>query len=145
MFEKFLSLLERIAVALESASDPEPNKVTRPRGRPAKGETPANPEQQAAAQSASAGVAAAATVATPSATASTTDPVVEKVITLQQVADAIIDLANNHSRDAAVAILAANNVKKVPELKPEQFKGVLDAVAKAKAPQTPPSGSAGLF
>lgn len=108
----------------------------KPRGRPAAGET----NGVAVDPSAAAAAAPAASTATPAANfAAATTPAAERAAivtapTLQQVADAIIDLANNHSRDAAVAILTKYGVKKVPELKPENFTAVLADVAKAKAP-----------
>jgi len=146
MFEKFLSILERIAVALENGTGEQAAPAPSTRGRKAKGEVngvAVSPEQLAAAaaaaapaasQTAQVSQAAAATAAAPAAAATVAEKPVEVVPTLQQVADAIIDLANNHSRDAAVGILAKFNVKKVPELKPEQFASVLAAVAAAKAP-----------
>jgi CCR4-NOT transcriptional regulation complex NOT5 subunit len=71
------------------------------------------------------------------------EPKVVTQLTLQQVADAIIALANSPTggRDKAVAILTKYGVKKVPELKPENFEAVLADVAAANAP----SGAAGLM
>jgi hypothetical protein len=137
-FTKLHNVLERIATALEGGAKPaaaEPAK--RSPGRPAKGEGAPNPEQLAAAPAAS--TAAATVTGTTSAPADKLPPVV-KDVTLAQVADAIIDLANNHSRDAAVKILSDAGVKRVPELKPEQYADVLAAVAKAKAPISASSG-----
>lgn len=134
MLEKFYEVLLRIAVALEGGADVtgEPKK---PRGRPAKGETtPPTTEQLASAQSAAA-ASTAQTAAAVTAVGSATvgDKPVITAPTLQQVADKITDLANA-DRAKAVAILAAHGVKKVPELKPEQFESVLKAIALATAP-----------
>lgn len=134
-FTKLHNVLERIAVALEGGAKVDAAETAGPkrgRGRPAAGEsTPPTEAQTANAQSA----AAASTISTATAvTSAGAEKPVDKVPTLQQVADAIIDLANNVSRDKAVAILAKYNVKKVPELKPEQFATVLADVAAAKAP-----------
>lgn len=109
------------------------------RGRPAAGETngvAVDPTAAAASAPAASSVAApAATAAAPASvsTAAVSDKVAT-VPTLQQVADKIIDLANNHSRDKAVAILAKYGVKKVPELKPADFAAVLLDVEAAKVP-----------
>lgn len=110
------------------------------RGRPAAGETngvAVDPTAAAASAPAASSVAApAATVAAPASvsTAAVSDKPVITQPTLQQVADKIIDLANNHSRDKAVAILTKYGVKKVPELKPADFANVLIDVAAATAP-----------
>lgn len=115
---------------------------TATRGRKAAGEAEGKAqtvtEVAATAQSAPAAAAGAvtspATVVTQPTTASEPKVVTQK--TLQQVADAIIALANSPTggRDKAVAILAKYNVKKVPELKPETFDAVLADVAAANAP-----------
>lgn len=53
--------------------------------------------------------------------------------TLQKVADAIIDLANNVSREAAVSVLTKYGAQKVPQIKKEDFPAVLVDVATLKA------------
>lgn len=50
------------------------------------------------------------------------------VVTMKQTADAIVDLANNYSRDAAVDILKAAGVQRASELKPDAIPGVFNAV-----------------
>lgn len=52
--------------------------------------------------------------------------------TLQKVADAIIDLANTVSREAAVKILAKYGASKVPQIKSSDFAAVLADVAAGK-------------
>lgn len=61
------------------------------------------------------------------------------VTTAKEVADAVIGLANNVSRDAAVAVLTQFGVKVISELKPAQYADVLAAV---KAAQTVPAPAA---
>lgn len=141
-FTKLHNVLERIAVALEGGAETAvgavEGAVKRGRGRPAKGEGAVSDPSLAAAAAPAASTAAIAAV--------TTAPVpngaegvgpVTITVTLQKVADAIIDLANNYSRDTAVAILKANGAGKVPELKPESYAKVLaetlTAIAAAKA------------
>lgn len=51
----------------------------------------------------------------------------------KQVADAVLDLANNKSRDVAVAILTKFKAGRVSELKPENYAEVLQLVAAASA------------
>lgn len=105
------------------------------RGRPAKGESAPSPEQLAASV-AGASTASAAPAATNAGSVAPAEKPVIIAPTLQQVADAIIALANsaNGGRDKAVAILTKYGVKKVPELKPENFQAVLDDVKAASAP-----------
>lgn len=114
--------------------------AARGRGRPAKGETSAVASDPSAAAAAatpasSAAIAAVTTAPVPAGLEGTVPVTI--TVTLQKVADAIIDLANNHSRDTAVAILKANGASKVPELKPESFAKVLAetlaAIAASKA------------
>src|SRR5487761_706319 len=106
---KLLAVLERIATALENGAkdvvaDVESAGTRRGPGRPKSTTT-------------AAATAAAVAAAQPAASAQPAPDAVPQP-TLQQVADAIIDLANNVSRDKAVAILTKFGVKKVPELKP---------------------------
>lgn len=129
------------AEAMAGGAEAAPKKT---RGRPAAGEVngvAVNPET-AAASAPAASTAAAAVSTTPAAQAAlaagvngeaTLAPVVTEA-TQQQVADAIIALANNGSREKAVAILTKHGVKKVPELKKEQFAAVLADVRAASAP-----------
>lgn len=140
-YEVAVTAAERFATFL-LGNDPAPT-TAKPRGRPAKGESNGvalpSPEQLAAAVSTATSAAAASTAQTAlAATSAGANAQADKPVlvqpTLQQVADAIIDLANNHSRDKAVAILTKYGVKKVPELKPENFVAVLADVATAKAP-----------
>lgn len=148
------ALLEHAKALLHHAASNGGEKAPSTRGRKAVGEVNGvaqTPEQLAAAvasaQPATAGVTASAgapaTAATQQTTVSELPPVVVQ-ITLQQVADAIIGLANSADggRDKAVSILTQFGVKKVPELKAEQYAAVLEAV-KAKA-AAPVSASAGL-
>lgn len=51
----------------------------------------------------------------------------------KQVADAVLDLANNKSRDVAVAILTKFKAGRVSELKPENYAAVMALVAEANA------------
>jgi len=142
MIEKFLSLFERLVVALENQSagegDPTQAAPKRGRGRPAKGEAPAETATTPVSAPSSTTSASVVTTPAPAAEAPSTPATELAAIavqpTLQKVADAIIDLANNVSRDKAVAILTKYGVKKVPELKPENFAAVLKDVEAAKAP-----------
>lgn len=89
--------------------------------------------------------ASAPTVAATAAAGTASDvPVVKTAKTLQQVADKIVALVNSPTggRDKAVAILTKYGVKKVPELKPEQFDAVWVDLEAAEAPA---SGAASLF
>jgi hypothetical protein len=61
------------------------------------------------------------------------------------VADAIIDLANTVSRDAAVSVLKKFGAEKVPQLKPANFADVLADVAVLKAGGTLATASSGLM
>ena len=92
-------------------------------------ETPAAVTTAAPAQT-----AAPAANTTVAAAPAASDPPVVTQPTLQQVADAIINLANTVSRDKAVAILQKYGASKVPELKPEVFAAVLADVKVASAP-----------
>lgn len=132
---------QHFAVFLIGEGEAVVNKV---RGRKASGEAEGKAQtvEQIAATNATATVAATATAAvTPATTAAlasstAAEPKVVTQPTLQQVADKIIELANSPTggRDKAVAILTKFKVKKVPELKPEDFAAVLDDVAAANAP-----------
>lgn len=129
------------AAALVSGGAETVTSAPRTRGRKAAGEEGGKAltaEQIAAASAApSASTAATAQPAVTSAAAvATADKPVVTQPTLQQVADGIIAYANSLTggRDKAVAILAQFGAKKVPELKPEQFAGVLAAIAAANAP-----------
>lgn len=139
LLERLVAALEAIAAVAQAGSSiataVEGAAAAPKRGRPPKAtDAPANPEQSAAA-------APAASTA-PAAQTPDADKPVETVPTLQKVADAIINLANSPDggRDKAVAILTQHSVKKVPELKVEQYASVLAAVAKAVIP----AASAGL-
>lgn len=120
----------------------EAPKATRGRKAVGEAEGKAQTVEQVAATAATstAAVQAAATVATTPSTAAAagtaSEPKVVTQVTLQQVADKIIELANSPTggRDKAVAILTKYGVKKVPELKPETFEAVLKDVAAANAP-----------
>lgn len=156
MLEKLLEVLTRVAVALEALASgdgtTDAKAPGKPRGRKAVGEangvalTPEQVAAQIAGASSASSAAAASTVST--ATAVTTAgpagdlPAVVTQPTLQQVADAIIALVNSPTggRDKAVSILTANGVKKVPELKPDQYAAVLAAVTAAAAPPTSAAG-----
>lgn len=143
------ALLEHAKALLHHAASNGGEKAPSTRGRKAVGEVNGvaqTPEQLAAAIAGAASAANApvtAAVVTPAAASAELPPVVVQ-ITLQQVADAIIGLANSADggRDKAVSILTQFGVKKVPELKAEQYAAVLEAV-KAKA-AAPVSASAGL-
>lgn len=63
--------------------------------------------------------------------------------TLQKVADAIIDLANNVSREAAVSVLTKYEAQKVPQIKPADFAAVLVDVGILKAGGALPPKNAG--
>lgn len=157
-FTKFIAALEAHtkallvhaeAVASGAIGAVEGAVVTSRRGRKAAGEADGKaltPDQIASSVASAASAAAAApavvTVVEPNGTPLGTVAVQP---TLQQVADAIIQLANSADggRDKAVAILTKYGVKKVPELKPENFTAVLAEVAAAKNP--PAAGAAGLF
>lgn len=80
---------------------------------------------------------AAAPASAASAAVSGTGP------TLQKVADAIIDLANTVSREAAVGILSKYGAAKVPQLKPADFIAVLADVASVKSGLGAAAGPAG--
>lgn len=99
-----------------------------PAAAPAATPTPATP---------AAAPAAAAPASAASAAVSATGP------TLQKVADAIIDLANTVSREAAVGILSKYGAAKVPQLKPADFIAVLADVASVKSGLGAAAGPAG--
>lgn len=154
-FENHTKALLAHAAALLHHSNASPADVKpSTRGRKAVGEVNGvalTPEQIAASIAGSTPAAAAATTVAPVLVAAVTPaaanaelPPVVVQVTLQQVADAIINLANSADggRDKAVGILTQFGVKKVPELKAEQYAAVLEAV-KAKA-AAPVSASAGL-
>lgn len=162
-FSKFIAALEANtkamlvhaeALAAHAVGAIEGAVAPKTRGRKAVGEVNGvalTPEQLAANIAASTPAAAAVTTVAPVIVAPVTPaavsaelPPVAVQITLQQVADAIISLANSADggRDKAVSILTQFGVKKVPELKAEQYAAVLEAV-KAKA-TAPVSASAGL-
>lgn len=52
---------------------------------------------------------------------------------MTQTANAVIDLANNYSRDAALAVLAKYGAQKVSQIKPENLQAVLNDVYAAIA------------
>lgn len=146
-FTKLISALEgHTAALLEHAKALASGGTDAPkaaRGRKAAGEAEGKAqtvtEVAAGAQSAPTGATVTATqtpatVVTPTTTVS--EPKVVTQPTLQQVADKIIELANSPTggRDKAVAILTKYGVKKVPELKPENFEAVLKDVAAAYTP-----------
>jgi hypothetical protein len=70
---------------------------------------------------------------------------------MKQVADAVVGLANNFSRDAAVGVLSKYGVSRASELKPEHLAAVfadvqaktaeLQAAAKALAAKPPSNDS----
>lgn len=133
------ALLEHARALVAGGADATPKA----RGRKAAGEAngvaqtveqiaAATPVTTAAVQVA----ASAPTVVTTAPVATVSDlPPVVTAVTLQQVADQIIAYANSPTggRDKAVAILTQFGVKKVPELKPEQYAGVVAAVKAATA------------
>lgn len=144
-FTKLISALEGHTKALLAhaealVSGSSETTAPRPRGRRAAGEVngvAVNPiDAVAAATPAAAAVQAAVNAAPQTVTAAVDPKPVVTQPTLQQVADAIIALANSPTggRDKAVAILSKYGVKKVPELKPENFVAVLADVTAANVP-----------
>lgn len=150
-YTKFIASIEAHTKALVAHTEAllkggAAEAAPKPRGRPAKGESspPDAATLSAAPTAASAAAAQVVTQATekaPTTTAATTTAPVtvegEKPVviqpTIQQVADAIVGLVNSGKRPDAIAILGAFKVAKVPQLKPDQFPGVIAAVDAAKA------------
>jgi hypothetical protein len=98
--------LDRNTAALLAVSTLKPSKATK-----AKADEPALP---------AATPATATPASAPAAVALPAQPPDQKT-----VADAVIKLANEHSRDAAVSILAKRKVTRVSDLKPEDYSAVL--------------------
>lgn len=63
---------------------------------------------------------------TPEAHATPADP--ETLVTIDEVKAAVLKLAATKGREAAVAVLQSFGAAKAPELKPEQYGAVLDAL-----------------
>lgn len=102
------------------------------------------PAEQAAAPTTAATVAAQTAQSAPATPAAAAQPAASAPAsaasaatsggpTLQKVADAVIDLANTVSREAAVQILTKYGAQKVPQLKPADFVAVLADVATLKS------------
>jgi hypothetical protein len=146
-FSKLLGALEAHTKALtENTAALLGGEAKKPRGRPVKGEETAAPVTAAATVAAT--VQSTPSVAGPAAaTTAGAEPDLKPVKTqptLQQVADAVVALANDPKRggrEAAVAILNKYGATKVPELKPENFQAALDeALAAGTAPASASSG-----
>jgi hypothetical protein len=60
-------------------------------------------------------------------------------ITMQHVADGVMDVANNVNRKAAIDLMAKFGAQRASELKPEQFEAVLKDVAAVKAAAAKPA------
>jgi hypothetical protein len=106
--------LDRNTAALLAVSTLKPSKATK-----AKADEPALPAAMPATAIAAQAPASVALPAQPPAAAalpSGPDP--------KTVADAVIQLANEHSREAAVSILAKRKVTRVSDLKPEDYEAV---------------------
>lgn len=58
-------------------------------------------------------------------------PEKDGTITYENVKVAFLDLVKSKNRDAGVAVLAKFKAKTLPDVKPEQFKAVLEAIAEA--------------
>lgn len=68
-------------------------------------------------------------VDTPEAHATPADP--ETLVSIDEVKVAVLKLAATKGRDAAVAVLQSFGAAKAPELKPEQYARVLEALNNA--------------
>lgn len=142
--DRHAKALETCAVAL--SSNP-PTKTTRT--SKAAAETPAETAAAAAAAATQAAVVAPTAPAVATAPAAVTAPASAASAaagtgpSLQKIADAIIDLANTVSREAAVEILHQFGAEKVPQLKPQDFPAILIAVAAKKNP--PATAASGLM
>lgn len=149
-YTKFIAAIEAHTKALVEHTEAliGVGPAARAKGRKAAGEAEGKAQtvEQLAAAAATAAPAtsaapAAATATVVTAPAQAAEGLVKTSLTLQQVADAIVKLANDVSRDAAVAILTKYGAKKVPEIKPENFDAVM---ADIKAASAPASAGAGL-
>jgi hypothetical protein len=107
--------LDRNTAALLAVSTLKPSKATK-----AKADEPALPAATPATATPASAPAAVALPAQPPAAAAPPSGPDQKT-----VADAVIKLANEHSRDAAVSILAKRKVTRVSDLKPEDYSAVL--------------------
>lgn len=146
---KLAAALDNHAAAIDrlvaSNAGDAPTKTRKPR---ATAEAPAEavaatptPAATVAAQTAQSAPATPAAVAAPAASAPAS--AANGGPTLQRVADAIIDLANTVSREAAVSVLSKYEAGKVPQLRPADFQAVLADVAILKSGGVlPPKGGA---
>jgi hypothetical protein len=125
------ALLERIAVALET--------IARATGifKPEAAEKPAKPPKQPKATAADPASAAGASTAASPAPATTAAPAgaTSSDDIMTQAANAVINLANNFSRDSAVEAMAKFGAKKVSQITdPAQLKALLaDVQARIEA------------
>lgn len=118
--------------------------ATAPAAEPAAPVIPTTAVTAAAPAAPTAPAATAAVAATAaSAPASAASAAGSAGPTLQKVADAIIDLANNVSREAAVSVLTKYEAQKVPQIKPADFAAVLVDVGILKAGGALPPKNAG--
>lgn len=143
-------IFERIATALESlvlwkseeeSSDPAAPK---PRGRKPKNTTDST---QPVTPSGSAATAPAATSGVVPAASSTVTVTADPGL-LVKATEAVIKLANEYSRDAAVGILGKYKVNRCSDLKPEEWSTVLteatNAIQAAEAAKTAATSNASL-
>lgn len=99
------------------------------RGRPPK------PVDPTPAQSAPAAAPPALVPSQPTVTAQSPEtPTSSVAISAKQTTEAILDLANNHSREAAVAILKKYGANKCSELKAEHLTAAFNEAMAAKGP-----------
>jgi hypothetical protein len=111
MLEQLISLLERIANALEKSDVPAPAPAPTPAPTPA----PVTPFSS---------VQAAARLAVGLA-------VNAQIVTREVVGKALIALATSKGRDAAVAALATFNAKELKDVPEASYPALLDTIAKA--------------
>ena len=138
--DKHSAALNNHAAALLAAG----GEAAEPKTRKARAaaEPAATPTTAATAAAPAAQAPAAATAAAAPAAASAASAATSGGPTLQQVADAIIKVANTVSREAAVKILSDFGASKVPQIKAADFPAVLAA---AKSACEAPSAAAGLM
>lgn len=129
--DRHTKALETCAAALSNGEGATKTRTTR--AKTAADQPAQEPAAVPAATPAPATPAAMPAVVAAAAPASAASAAIGTGPSLQKVADAIIDLANTVSREAAVSILTKYGAQKVPQLKAPDFLAVLADVAAAKA------------
>jgi hypothetical protein len=129
------SKIDELIAALDrntAVQSEAPKKVSSKKGTSEPAPTAASP----GAQPATPAPVAATPASQPAAPVVPSEPVPDPKV-LVKATEKVIELANNYSRDQAIAILAKRKVTKCSQLDPSQWQAVFDeaeeAVEKAKA------------